>query len=189
MSRVWLPLAASALCGSAVSAQSIVNGDFAVSVPSNGSGGGWTSAHIDGLGGWQDAGGDRGGYFILNEGGDPSTDPTIWQTVAGLTPGWVYMISGEYASWYVNGYPSNFPESFEARINGLAQFQAPPTDLRVWTPFEFLFLADAESVGLLFAAEANSSDNDFAIDNISITPIPAPAGLIPLAALILLRRR
>src|SRR5437867_2302686 len=63
----------------------LTNGDFETSVPSNGGGGGWTSSHIDGSGGWRSPGGNPGGTFILNEPGDAATDPTIQQSASGLS--------------------------------------------------------------------------------------------------------
>nr|MBA2501941.1 hypothetical protein [Pyrinomonadaceae bacterium] len=61
----------------------IVNGDFSTFVPSNGAGGGWTSANIDGNGGWRSTNGNPGGNFIINQAGQVATDPTLSQLVSG----------------------------------------------------------------------------------------------------------
>jgi hypothetical protein len=65
------------------SANLITNGDFETFVPSNGTGGGWTSSNLDGAGGWRASGGNPDEHFVLNQAGQALTDPTISQTVGG----------------------------------------------------------------------------------------------------------
>src|SRR5690349_16007600 len=90
---------------SAASAQ-VINGTFDLSVPSNGSGNGWSSIHVDGSGGWRSSGGNPDGMFILNDNGNPATDPTISQVLTGLTVGVQYVVTGDFATIY-NGDRTN----------------------------------------------------------------------------------
>jgi hypothetical protein len=155
----------------------IVNGDFSSPVPSNGIGGGWTSTHIDSVGGWIDIGGTHGGIFRLNDDGNSTSDPTVQQTLTALTPGRLYEISFEIASWYVVSAPPDDSDSFEALIGGVVVQQAGPTQSGVWETHSFQFAAVASSAELQFRAEANGSDNDFAIDGVLIRIVPTPGPL------------
>jgi len=75
----------------------IVNGTFDVEVPTNGTGGGWTSGNNDGLGGWKSGFGNPAPSFRLNQAGQLATDPFVEQTVSGLSVGTIYLLSGDYA--------------------------------------------------------------------------------------------
>src|SRR5689334_18448533 len=72
------------LLAPSASAQVLTNGSFDVEVPSNGTGGGWTSTIIDFQGGWRATGGNPGARFILNDSGQVATDPTLTQVITGL---------------------------------------------------------------------------------------------------------
>lgn len=175
---------------SVASANFIVNGDFEASVPSNGTGGGWTTNHIDGAGGWRSTGGNLGGMFILNDGGSSATDPTIWQTVTGLTAGHRYVISGDYASSIVNHAPVGATNSFEVLVGGVVVFQGATTDLHAWTHFSAEFIASDEALDVTIRAEANGTDNDFQIDNIMLeVPSSGTLTLLGLGVLTAARRR
>ncbi len=85
---ILLAAVASFACANTARAVPIViNGDFSTLVPSNGTGGGWTSANIDGNGGWRSTNGNPGGNFIINQAGQVATDPTLSQLVSGFTVG------------------------------------------------------------------------------------------------------
>src|SRR4029450_140448 len=73
----------------------LANGGFSSVVPSNGPGNGWTSSDIDAGGGWRSSGGHTGAGFILNSNGS-SSNPTLTQTLTGLTPNVTYRVSGWY---------------------------------------------------------------------------------------------
>lgn len=190
MSTVRVIGAALAGLASVASADFIVNGDFETFVPSNGTGGGWSSFHIDGAGGWRSTGGNLGGMFILNDGGNPTTDPTISQTVSGLTAGRRYVLSGDYASVYINWAPSGATNSFEVLVGGILIFEGATTDLLDWTHFSAEFIASDETMDVVIRAEANGTDNDFMIDNIMLdVPSSGSLALLGLSGLATLRRR
>ncbi len=175
---------------SAASANFLVNGDFEISVPSNATGGGWTTSHIDGAGGWRSSGGNLGGMFILNDGGAMATDPTVAQTVTGLTAGHRYRISGDYASSIVNQAPPGATNSFEVLVGGVVVFQGATTERHLWTHFEVDFIASDEALDVTIRAEANGTDNDFEIDNIALeVPASGVLALVGLGGITTLRRR
>lgn len=159
-----------------------VNSDFSASVPSNGSGGGWTASHNDSLGGWRSTGGNPGGMFILNDNGSAGSDPTIVQTITGLNPGAHYTLSGDYASWY-NNYLGN---KFGIDIDGSNVAKLDPTAVKVWTPFSLTVTAVSTQMSVRFRAEIDGGDNDFAIDNIGLVAVPEPASIAAVSALGLL---
>ena len=173
----------------AAPASLITNGTFDVSVPSNGTGGGWTSVNIDGAGGHRTTGGNPDAMFILNDGGASSTDPTISQTVPGLTVGAVYLIAGDYANEY--GCCGSITHlSFGVLLDRLPilQLTGAPTD--VFTAFSTTFTATSTSHTIGLAAERNSSDYEAKIDNISLdlaeTPPPPPPSVPEPASALLL---
>ncbi len=165
----------------AQAANLVVNGDFSNSVPSNGTGGGWTSSHIDYVGGWHSTGGNPGGMFILNDNGSAGSDPQIVQTITGLTPGAQYTLSGDYASWYITGN-----NGFGLDIDGSNVTKLNRTATKVWTPFSLTINAASTEMSIRFRAEIDGGDNDFAIDNISLVAVPEPASIAAVSALGLL---
>lgn len=181
--------------GTAAHAQVIVNGTFDTFVPSNATGGGWTTVSIDGAGGHRTTGGNPAARFILNDNGG-ADDPTIAQTIGSLTPGTTYTITGEYQLVFQGGSASVL--SFGASIDGVFLFEtASPGDSN-WHPFSFNFTAGAASATLLMAAERNGTDMGYAVDNIGIAivqssaaPEPGTLALLGMASAagFLLRRR
>lgn len=184
------------VCAAAVSqaafAQSVVNGDFSLEVPSNSTGNGWTGFSNDGAGGWRSSGGNPGGYFIMNDNGNSATDPSISQTINGFAPGGLYRLTGDFASWIIGSSPFG-GSSFAVDINGTQVFTGLSGTLREWRSFQVDFTApDTGIVTIRFRAETNGTDNDFAIDNIAVAAIPSPAtgaGLLGLSLLAMGRRR
>ncbi|MBL8821859.1 MAG: PEP-CTERM sorting domain-containing protein [Planctomycetia bacterium] len=148
----------------------VVNGTFNDSVPSNGTGGSWTSSTI-GSGGWAATGGNPGGCFTLNENGF-FPDPRIEQTITGLSIGQSYTVTGDYQIHVALGNPAN---SFGVLLdsNTLLQLGNPGA---TWTPFTVNFVATSSSHLIAFEAERNGSDHSYMIDNISVVAVvPEPA--------------
>ncbi len=182
-----LALVATAL--PAAAANIIVNPAFDTEVPSNGTGGGWTSDNIDGLGGWFAGLGNPGPAFRLNTG--PGGESTISQVVSGLMIGQQYVITGEYALGFGGGNPAN---SFEVRVDSGTILSLGPDPTHdpnggVFTPFaqfQVAFDATATSHEILFAGQANGSDHDYVIDNICMDvvacTVPEPGAPVFLVA-------
>lgn len=157
---------------SAHAANLLVNGNFDTLVPDNATGGGWTSTTIASGGGWgwNSGWGNPAPGYILNHNGYNGSDPSIRQTVSGLTPGSQYMITGEYGLGARTGTPDN---SFEVRIDGHAILSVGPHPDHVagYIPmrgFSATFTASATSHVVMFAAECNSSDHHYLVDNLSM---------------------
>jgi hypothetical protein len=173
-----------AAIGSAQAA-AIQNGGFDAVVPSNGTGGGWTSVNIDFNGGWRAAPQsnveDFTNYFIINDAGQPGSDPTLQQLVAGLTVGMTYRITGEYERAFA-GFGDGAAPSFGVEIVelGLLQAYGAPVGGGAAT-FSIEFTAAATEHLLRLTAERNGDDSSYAVDDIAIAAIPEPAGAALLA--------
>jgi hypothetical protein len=148
----------------------VANGTFDTFVPSNGTGGSWTSSTI-GTGGWTATGGNPTAHFILNENGF-SPDPRIEQTLTGLTVGQTYTVQGDYQIHTALGNPAN---SFGVLIDATVILQLGNPG-EAWTPFSTSFVATSTSHVLALEAERNDSDHSYLIDNIGVfTAVPEPA--------------
>jgi hypothetical protein len=191
---------AAALVGAGAPAQAspinyVVNGDFNVFVPSNGTGGGWTSSNIDGAGGWRGSGGLPGASFILNDAGQPATDPTITQLVTGLTAGATYVLSGNYTNVY-GCCGSRGPDTFAIDLDGVLFDRLDYPGTGIWGSFSYNILVADTDLLLGFRAEIFSDDTEYRIDNISLTeagpaavPEPTTLALVLSGGVALVRRR
>ncbi|MEY2410277.1 MAG: hypothetical protein QOF48_2947 [Verrucomicrobiota bacterium] len=147
---------------------SLTNGDFGQPVPVNGTGGGWTASGLFFGAGWQSSGGNPGGTFLLNNVGDPATDPMIAQTVCCLVPGQCYTIRGQrkVQAWFGDSSPS-----FSVLVNGSAILTLPvptiPPDTN-WYDFSVSFTASSTCQTIGFAAEINGTDVSYWLDNLRL---------------------
>lgn len=161
--RLLLAVAALAITASAAT---ITNGTFDNSCA------GWTGADL-GSAGCQGTGGNPGGFFILNAGGDPLSDPSVSQSVTGLVIGQSYRITGDLRAAFL-AVPVN--NAFGAEIDGgLFQFNLT-TPVFDWRSFSFDFTYAGGTSVLRFTGERNGSDADIAIDNIAIAILPSTGG-------------
>jgi hypothetical protein len=177
----------------------IQNGSFDAVVPSNGTGGSWTSANIDFNGGWRAAPqnnvDDFANYFIINDAGQAGSDPTLEQLVGGLTIGSTYRITGDYERAFA-GFGNGSLPSFGVEIADLGMLEAFGTPAGAGSaPFSIEFTATATEHLLRLTAERGGDDSSYAVDNIAIAevvasvPAPAAIGLFGLGLLALAARR
>lgn len=162
----------------------VVNGDFSVSVPNNGTGGGWTAANNDFSGGWRSTGGNPGGTYVLNDGGSSTSNPYIEQVIA-VVAGTQYTIAGDYSRGNVAA-PGNL--DFAVQIDGnLWRYAIPNSG---FNSFSEIFTATSNSVTLRLSGEW-AGDSDPRVDNISLEAVPEPMTMIALAggAAVILKRR
>lgn len=155
----------------------VINGNFNTFVPSNGTGGGWTTINIDGNGGHRTTGGNPGSNFIINQAGQLATDPTISQLVSGFTVGASYTLTGDYASFASNfGNPAL--QSFAVDVVGTTTTFGRPGGEGVYGSFSVTFTADATDILIRFRTEINGDDSSFRVDNIAVQAVPEPATLL-----------
>lgn len=162
------------LYASASSAQLVQNGDFDLPVQTVGTSNGWTAVGWvdEDHNGWRPDGGSPGAHFILNAGGQADSDPSVEQTLTGLTIGTMYVVSGMYCSRWYNAEPAG-ALSFRVDVGNSTIFAGEPTAFNHWTPFYAFFVATSPSAILKIRAETDGTDNDFAIDSIAVrTAVP-----------------
>lgn len=158
----------------------VINGNFDIFVPSNGTGGGWTSAHIDSAGGHRVTGGNPGGNFIINDAGQVATDPTLSQLVSGFTVGASYILTGDYAV-FAGSFGNPALQSFAVDILGTTYTFGRPGGEGVYGTFSVAFTANATDILIAFRTEINGDDSSFRIDNVAIkaaNQVPEPASLL-----------
>lgn len=177
-------LAILSLCALAAwgNAQSLINGGFDAGVT------GWTEHDTAGFGGFQpNDGTGNSGYYLLDGSDDPTTFPTLSQTLTDLTPGVQYHIVGFYKTF--GTYEA--PDPFLAKINGNTLFTGSTTGpVNGWVLFSLDFYAADPEALLSFHSEVNGNSS-YGIDGLSIQAVPEPASLVVLGigALAMLRRR
>ncbi|PIV30054.1 MAG: hypothetical protein COS35_08735, partial [Zetaproteobacteria bacterium CG02_land_8_20_14_3_00_50_9] len=142
---------------------------------------GWSVTNVDSSGGYYVSGGNPGGMMVLNQAGQPSTDPTITQTVTGLIPGLTYRITGQYQS-YAPGFGNPAALSFGVLVDGSPVLQlAKAANAAAWTPFSIDFVATGSTHQIAFAAERNGDDSSYAVDNLVMTVADAVNATIQIA--------
>lgn len=128
----------------------------------------WTATNISGSG-YLATGGNPGGFFgLVNVSAAPI--PTISQQINDLSPGTLYLVSGDYKSGG-KGVANN---SFGVAFNGVYVFLASsPTDYD-WHTFSFEYAATSSSELLSISSHVRNTDYDYYIDNIAMYPVPEP---------------
>jgi hypothetical protein len=152
----------------------INNNSFDTFVPSNAAGGGWTSSDINtSVGGWYSTGGNPTAYFLLNEVGTATLDPTLTQNVSGLVNGASYQVVGDYASIRLNNRPLN-AVSFMVDVNpSNVIYSGLTTPIGQWTSFQSaIFTSVGTTNTLRLRGEVNGTDNDIVVDNICLRARP-----------------
>jgi hypothetical protein len=120
--------------------------------------------------------GNPGGAVQLDGGPSSSNDPTASQTINSLTPGAVYIVSGDYQRTKDRLSPTT-NHSFGVAINGILLFQAASStniDL-TWYSFSFPYTATGSSALLSLSSQINGTGLSYAIDNIAMYNIPEPS--------------
>jgi len=152
-------------CSTAFAQENLVyNGTFDLQVPTNSTGGGWTSTYTTGRG-WNEMDGNY--FFILNSIGELQQDPSIEQTITGLIIGETYLVKGEYRNVYGIAWCDSSALSFGVEVDGQIVLELKYLS-EIFSPFQVNFVASATEQSIRFSAERNGSDCDYAIDNIQV---------------------
>ncbi|HKQ49675.1 MAG TPA: S8 family serine peptidase [Phycisphaerae bacterium] len=144
----------------------VVNGAFEEPWPNFNFG--WTPSGVDPSGGLLPPSINQSAAYWLF--GALNSDPILTQTITSLSVGRSYELSGDYASRLYNDNPpgSINTRSFSVSIGDLPPWTYVPTPLLQWQHFSETFTATSSSMVLQLAAELNSTNNDFMVDNIKI---------------------
>jgi hypothetical protein len=139
---------------------------------------GWliTNVEVDEGGGYSSSFGNPPGSVALYnpDFGSSSPSPTASQEISSLTPGQLYIVSGDYQ----RGLGKNTAvDSFGVALDGLFLFETVvPTDSN-WHSFSFDYAATSTSALLSLEAQINGTDYSYAIDNIAMYAVPEPNSL------------
>ncbi|PWU21513.1 MAG: hypothetical protein C5B50_01585 [Verrucomicrobia bacterium] len=150
---------------------SFQNGDFSTAVPSNGTGGGWTTSDLIGPPtGWQATGGNPGACFLLNEVGSQGQNPTISQTICCLSTGQCYKIRWQTKIQAYLSNPQGLP-SFGVFVDGnLIYSYDGDSDDTSWHQYSASFVATNSCQTISFEAELDPTDVSYYLDNVTIAP-------------------
>lgn len=164
-----------AVASSASAANLVNNGDFSAFVPTNATGGGWTSSNLTCTGGCYSNNTSVFGSsaffvddFILNGLNEFDVDPTLEQEVTGFVVGQDYILTGQFES-FAPAFGDPLATAFGVEIEGLfIETFARPQGLG---EFSINFTATDTTELLLLTAERDGDDSSYRVDNISIEAI------------------
>jgi hypothetical protein len=148
----------------------VINGSF------SGNANSWTITNTPGGFGYHSAvGNPPGGVQLDNVFPSPPSDPTASQTISGLTPGVVYLVSGDYRRVKVrgSGLPTDQP-SFGVAIDGDFLFTTLDPGFLDWRHFSFPYTASSTTVLLSVSSQLNGTGFSYDIDNIAMQAAPQP---------------
>ncbi len=152
---------------------------------------GWVASNIGLNGGYFNAKGNPGGFFLLNNTPAPSTCPTISQSISGLVIGGVYLVSLDvvYSGTHVGPLPVK--PSFGVAVDGIFLLEYTTQGQSEWQTLEVFYTALNPSVVLSLAARINDTDVAYGVDNIAMYAIPEPSflALLSCASLVILAWR
>jgi hypothetical protein len=157
-------------------AQSVTaQGNLVVNSGFNTDASGWviTNVEIDVGGGYVSNYGNPPGSIFLYYPSSPDV-PTASQEINSLTPGQLYIVSGDYQ----RGLGKNTTDdSFGVALDGVFLFETVvPTDSN-WHSFSFDYTATSTSALLSLEAQINGIDYSYYIDNIAMYAVPEPNSL------------
>ena len=149
----------------------VVNGGFDTDTS------GWviTNVEIDAGGGYSSSFGNPPGSVSLYDLSPPNV-PTASQEINSLSPGQLYIISGDYRKLLGK---NTTDYSFGVALDSVFLFEtAVPTDSN-WHSFSFDYTATSTSALLSLEAQINGKYDDYsyAIDNIAMYAVPEPNSL------------
>jgi hypothetical protein len=165
----------------------VFNGSF----DSNASG--WTIINTPGGFGYSSVAGNPGGGVLLDNISPSSlSDPTASQTISSLTPGMIYVFSGDYQQGKDRGGGSPTDASFGVAVDGVVLFAALGPGSFAWQHFSFSYTAFFPGATLSISSQMNGTGISYAIDNIHMQAVPEPSvlslSLLSVWGLIIYRR-
>ena len=96
------------------------------------------------------------------------------QTITNLTPGVIYIVSGDYQKVVGKDITDN---SFGVALDGVFFFETGAPTSTNWYSFNFEYTAASTTALLTLSARINGADFSYLIDNISMEAVPEPSSL------------
>jgi hypothetical protein len=124
---------------------------------------------------WSPGGNPGGSVLLDNPGPSPSTDPTASVSINGLTPGFVYIVSGDYQKSKDRGGGSSTDSSFGVAMDGVFVLETTLADQFIWHSFIILYTATSSSAVLSLSSQINGTGISYGIDNIAMYAVPEPS--------------
>jgi hypothetical protein len=144
----------------------VVNGGFDIDAS------GWSIINVDSGSGYRSLAGNPPGCVLLDI-LHSTNNPTASQEINSLTPGSLYIVSGDYSG----GGKNAVDNSFEVAMDGVPLFEtAAPTNFLNWYSFSFNYTANSTSALLSLSSLIGTGDSYY-IDNISMIAAPEPGSL------------
>ena len=129
---------------------------------------GWEINHDENFGGWKQEGGN--GYLHLNH--DGKKNPTMTQTLTGLTKGHEYILSARYRpGGHVAKHGQPNAAFFHVKVGDELRKYKLLEKKTEWKSLFFKFKANSESEALTIEGEIDGTDNDVDIDDVSVKPL------------------
>jgi len=143
----------------------VVNGGFDTDAS------GWVLTNIGSGGGYHSSFGNPPGSVVLDYPSSPDV-PTASQEINGLTPGGLYIFSGQYRAIAGKDFTDN---SFGVALDGVFLFEATAPGDSNWHDFNFDYTATSANALLGLSAQINGTGFSYGIDNIAIYAILEPS--------------
>jgi hypothetical protein len=142
----------------------VVNGGFDTDAS------GWIITNIDSGSGYRSLAGNPPGCVLLYN-LSHQNNPTASQEINGLTPGALYIVSGDYQG----GGKDTVDNSFVVALDGVYLFEtSAPENYLNWYSFSFDYNATSTSALLSLSTLIGTGDGYY-IDNIAMYAVPEPS--------------
>lgn len=120
------------------------------------------------------------GFMMAVNGPRSSDDLTVWSQTVAVNPDETYVFSAWVSSWTT--YPPESNALLDFSINGqsLGAFRAP-SPAAIWSEFAAVWSSGSSTTATIRIVVTNPGEfiaNDFALDDLSLRPVPEPTGLV-----------
>ena len=105
---------------------------------------------------------------------DSKNAPTASQEINSLTPGTLYVVSGDYMRGAISGVTDS---GFAVALDGVYLFETTASTSYIWYHFSFDYTATSTSALLSLSTPIGEKGNSYTFDNIAMYAVPEPGSL------------